>query len=348
EDESGAEAVGAGAETETGATGIGTEETATASDEESESQSASGEPSGTGSSDAQEESSATGNLETEEEASEAETLNAQDADARAEAEDQASGIVLDIKVETDPEDEPAAIASGAYTVSGTTITVSVTSGADISTNVNAALKAATSMGSATKQITVKVPEGSYKLGSALLIYSYTTLDVTGCTLTSTKTEHNLLQTGDSTYNTSSACAGYGGYTNVTVIGGTWKGNDSNTASLMRFLHATNVTVEGVTLDGGGCTHQMEVAAINGFTVTGCTFQNHGTATYGDAHVNQEALQMDIPVSEDVIKATYQDGTVMKNVTITGNTFSKVYRGVGTHTMLYGAYHENIVISDNTF
>ncbi|MCD7957385.1 MAG: right-handed parallel beta-helix repeat-containing protein, partial [Lachnospiraceae bacterium] len=203
------------------------------------------------------------------------------------------------------------------------------------------------------QITVKIPEGSYKLAGILQIYSYTTLDATGCTLTTAASStlgssHNLLRTGDSTYNVSSACAGYGGFTNVTVKGGTWKSSSSNTSTIMRFIHATNVSVENVTLDGGGCTHQMEVAAINGFTVTGCTFQNHGVATSGDSHENQEVIQLDIPVRDDVLTESYQDGTVMMNVSITGNTFSNVYRGVGTHTMLYGAYHQNIDISDNTF
>ena len=39
---------------------------------------------------------------------------------------------------------------------------------------------------------------------------------------------------------------------------------------------------------------------------------------------------------------------MKNVEITHNTFQNIARGVGTHTMLCGAYHENIKINDNTF
>lgn len=104
-------------------------------------------------------------------------------------------------------------------------------------------------------------------------------------------------------------------------------------------HATNVKISGVTLSGGGCAHQMEVCAIDGFTVDGCVFKDM-EAVY-DGVDKQEALQLDIPCSEDVFLNAYQDGTVMKNVTIKNCTFSNVPRGLGSHTALLGAYHENI-------
>lgn len=158
----------------------------------------------------------------------------------------------------------------------------------------------------------------------------------------------MLMSGGKDYNQSAECSGYNGLKNITIKGGVWNSTSDNTATIIRIAHATNVTLDGVTVSGGGCAHQIEVAAINGFYVKGCTFKDYGSAASADTSDKQEALQLDMPCATDVFKEIYEDGTVMKNVEVTGCTFSNVPRGVGTHTMLNGAYHENIKINNNTF
>jgi parallel beta-helix repeat protein len=242
-----------------------------------------------------------------------------------------------------------------YTVSGQEITIkSGYTDTDITEILNAALVQARDTARSQNQVTVRVPEGAYNLTANLRIYSNTTLDLTGVTLNYTGTEsHVMLQSGingsymgESDYNNSSKCAGYNGFENITVKGGTFVSSSSNTGTIIRIAHATNVTLDGVTLKGGGCAHQAEVAAIDGFYVKNCSFLDWNGKKGSTEKF--EALQLDIPCASKVFKNVYQDGTVMKNVEITGCTFANVPRGVGTHTLLVGAYHENIKINNNTF
>ena len=240
-----------------------------------------------------------------------------------------------------------------YTVKGQTVTVKVKKNKDISKALDEALKYARDKATKKKPITVKVPKGSYKLNSTVHIYSYTTLDVRKVTLKDASSKsHSMLITGTNgkykkykNYNTSKATKGYNGFKNITIKGGTWISKKSNTSTIIRLFHGKNITMDGVTVSGGGCTHQVEVAAINGFKVKNCTFKDFGKDKAGE---KQEALQLDTPCATKVFRAVYLDGTVMKNVEITGCTFSNVPRGVGSHTLLNGAYHENIKINNNTF
>ena len=247
--------------------------------------------------------------------------------------------------------------ANSYSVSGDTITISAKNGSEIGTVLNDALKAARDLADSNGHIiTVNVPAGSYTQDIALHIYSNTTLNLTGVSIKCTAdTPINMITTGtngaykgQNNYNTSSLCSGYNGFKNITINGGTFISIPSNDSTIVRLSHATNVHLNGITLKGGGCLHQMEVAAINGFYVTGCTFRDNGKATDINNHENQEALQLDMPCREFVFPNIYEDGTPMKNVEITGCTFKNVARGLGSHTMLIGAYHENIKINNNTF
>lgn len=227
-----------------------------------------------------------------------------------------------------------------------TITVKVSKGDDIADRVNEAITYAGKVGSKKNIYTVKVPKGSYTLKKTIHVYGNIILDTTGCTITYKKSDGNMLMLGDTKVNEKkSKMSGYGSYQNITVKGGTWKGYKKNSSSLFRMAHSKNVTLEKVTFSGGGCAHQVEVAAIDGFTVKNCTFRDmpgNGTSE------KQEALQLDVPCSKYVFDGVVLDGTPMKNVTITGCTFKNVPRGLGTHSMLVGYYHDNITITNNTF
>ena len=107
-----------------------------------------------------------------------------------------------------------------------------------------------------------------------------------------------------------------------------------------------MTLDGVTFIGGGGLNQMEVAAIDGFYVRNCTFRDFDGAYENGKKM--EALQLDIPCSTTTFKDFYLDGTILKKVEITGCNFENVPRGIGTHSMLIGAYHDGIKINNNTF
>jgi hypothetical protein len=233
--------------------------------------------------------------------------------------------------------------------SGKVIKVNVKKGTDITKKVNAALETARKKATAKKKYTVVIPAGNYWVSSVLHIYSNTTLKATGATIKykgPKKENHNLILSGDIKYNSSKKCKKYNGFKNITIEGGTWVGTTKNKANLVKIMHASNVTINGATFGVCGGIHQVEVCAIDGFSVTNCTFKNF--KWNGVKGTKQEALQLDIPCSENVYGGTYQDGTTMKNVTVTGCKFQNVPRGIGSHTQLIGAYHKNIKIQNNTF
>lgn len=233
-----------------------------------------------------------------------------------------------------------------YTVDGTVITIKMEEGDRFVSVVKDAIEYANTVSTASQIYTVKIPAGTYDLDGTIHVYGNIKLDLTGVTINYTITEGNMLMLGDVTVNTDKKImGGYGTYANITVIGGLWKGNKDNTSSLVRMAHGKNITFDGCVFDGGGCAHQMEIASINGFYVKNCTFKNMpGNGT----DEKQEALQLDVPCSEYVFGGTVLDGTPMKNVEVSGCTFSNVPRGVGTHSMLVGYYHDNVKITDNTF
>lgn len=245
----------------------------------------------------------------------------------------------------------------AYTVDNNTVYVDGAGQVDITGDLNSALLYARDNATSDNKITVKVKSGNYNLTGCLHIYSNTTLDLTeGVTLTysndASYTQNMILcgtngsYKGQSNYNNSDKCRGYDGFENITIKGGIWIGSQLNTAVLFRFAHARNVTLEGVTITGGAGLHQVEVAAIDGFYVRGCTFKDF-IGAYENGK-KMEALQLDTPCSTTTFKSYYLDGTILKNVEITGCTFDNVPRGIGTHSMLLGEFHDGIKINNNTF
>lgn len=241
--------------------------------------------------------------------------------------------------------EPVSAGSG-YSVDGNTITVDVDSAPSVWDAIDNALDYARMNYQAGRIFTVKVPAGNYSLKSTLHIFGNTTLDLTGVTLTYTKNSGNMIMLGRPESNKNIATmGGYGTIANITVKGGTWMGNNSNSSSLIRMAHAKNVTFDGCIISGGGCAHQMEIAAIDGFTIKNCKLMEMpGNESTG----KQEALQFDMPCSTYVFSGIILDGTPMKNVLVTGCTFENVPRGLGTHNMLIGRYHTDIKITDNIF
>ncbi|MBR6336943.1 MAG: right-handed parallel beta-helix repeat-containing protein [Ruminococcus sp.] len=236
------------------------------------------------------------------------------------------------------------------------IKLKVKDGAKIGKALDDALLKASKKAAKEKTIyTVKVPKGTYVLDRTLHMFSNTTLDVTGCTLKSDKTFHNLLILGTNgkykgvdEFNSSKKAKGYTSCVNVKIKGGTWVGNNKNKATPFRLAHAKNVTLEGMTIKGGNyACHQVETAAINGLYIRKCTFRDFKPINYlGKGHY--ECIQIDIPCSSKAYKCCYLDGTPSKNIEITNCKFTNVSRGVGTHSQLVGAYHDKIKITDNTF
>lgn len=246
------------------------------------------------------------------------------------------------------EEKSGIITNASYSINTETrtITLSCKSGQDIRNKLNSALSAATKRGTAKDPYTVKIPKGNYKISRVINIFSNTTLDMGGSTLTYTCKTGNMLSNGSAGTRKGKGKGGYKGYVNITIKNGIMKSNSKCKNCMVRLAHGTNFTIQNVTFDKCWGAHEMEVAGINGFTVKNCTFKN--LTPPKSAKTSYEALELDILANDRAFGDFINDATVMKNVLITGTKFSNSARGVGCHNQLIGSYHKNITISNCSF
>lgn len=190
---------------------------------------------------------------------------------------------------------------------------------------------------------IVIEPGEYCPRICLKLYSNTYVYMDGVTLTQQSDyDGNIMKIGDGG-DLGDTKKGYY-YNNIIVYGGTLDKN-GNEGTIIKGGHAKNFAIYNMTIQNNYNSHGMEVGGIDGFTVEGCTFKDlTADSNHSDAN---EAIQIDI--LNDGHMTGYQiEALEMKNISITGNSFSNVIRGVGSHSVWYGLYTENIVISNNTF
>ncbi len=117
-------------------------------------------------------------------------------------------------------------------------------------------------------------------------------------------------------------------------------------SSFRFAHATNITLENLSITNNVGSHHLELGGIDGATITGCTFEGYKD---GGISGGKEAIQLDVMYSPEVfVGYPAFDDTPCINVKISNNTFKNVNRGVGNHTAVNGVYFENVEVTNNIF
>lgn len=193
----------------------------------------------------------------------------------------------------------------------------------------------------SKPLIVNVPAGTYECDATLFIYSNTTLNSTSDTLYVLNSEKYKVLLGS--YNFSNDVGGYNQIKNVTVNGGKFDGGNVG-GEIVRFIHASNINVDGVQVfnvgDGG---HHFTFAGVNGGTISNCEFYGYnGTQA-------KEAIHLDIVHDDTMVPGTdnYDDATC-QNIEIMNCNFRDVSRGVGSHGMVEGVLFKNINIHDNYF
>ena len=155
---------------------------------------------------------------------------------------------------------------------------------------------------------IKIPAGTYKAGSCFNVYSNTYIDMEGVTLIRTSGS-SMFRFGRS--EDVKKISGYTGFKNITFHGGTIDGQGAQhgyKSTLLRFAHASDVTIENMTLTNTYSSHSIEFAAAQNVTINNCVFSDY----HGKADSNN------------------------------------VQRGVGTHAAIVGCYHSNIRIENNKF
>ncbi len=180
--------------------------------------------------------------------------------------------------------------------------------------------------------------------SAFGIFSNKTLDLNGATIKyGVDGTENLFRSGDSS---ATSASGQYTYSNITIKNGTVDGN-GHVKGLTRFARVDGLTVENVTFKGFK-QHALEIAAVKNCTITNCKFESpdySGESLTG----GHEALAFDMTSNDsDFNGYGPADYLPVSNVTITGCSFSDMYRGLGSHHYKDNVFNTNINVSGCTF
>lgn len=135
---------------------------------------------------------------------------------------------------------------------------------------------------------IKIPAGTYKAGSCFNVYSNTYIDMEGVTLVRTSGS-SMFRFGRS--EDVKKISGYTGFKNITFHGGTIDGQGAQhgyKSTLLRFAHASDVTIEDMTLTNTSNSHNIEFAACQNVTINNCVFSDY----HGKADSNNEAIQIE--------------------------------------------------------
>lgn len=222
------------------------------------------------------------------------------------------------------------------------ITVDVTAAKDFRTAVQSALNEAASSATDGNPVTVKVPAGTYEQDAYLYIGSNTTLDLTGVTIKRTAAT-NAIRVGKSE-SKEDGVTGYA-YRNIKIKGGTIDGGGI-AQTVVKATHCKNFSLSDVTLTNTRDGHLMEVAGVDGLTLTGCTFSDQ-EVTASEKTKTYEAVQLDILCGQHM-QGTRSEALATKQVKVKNCTFEDVPRGIGSHTAILNVPLDQIEISGCTF
>ncbi|AGE61098.1 putative tailspike, beta-helical glycoside hydrolase [Bacillus phage Andromeda] len=206
----------------------------------------------------------------------------------------------------------------------------------------------------TSSVTIFVPDGTYRLGSELRIYSNTAIIMSpNATLVRDHSKY-LLFNGVRAADGGSPISGYNGDGNILIQGGTLTGQGNKQtakASIVHFGHAQNITFDNVTLKDCSNSHHIEFNACKDVYVKNCNF----LGWYGTVDTYNEAIQLDLATPE-LTTVAGGDYTPCKNVYIDNTYFGKsttagskpIGRGIGSHSGAINRWHENVHITNCTF
>lgn len=157
--------------------------------------------------------------------------------------------------------------------------------------------------------TIVLPKETVKIDQTLVVGSNTTIVATGATVYETKDKAILLEDRP--------------VSNVKIKGGKWltdtveKGNLYENTNI-RFLHASNITIDNIRVNTSYIGHALEFIACKNCTVTNSKFIAVGKKK---ANSNEEAVQIDVAASDTAPSALrklgneYIQGQTCKNITV---------------------------------
>ncbi|MCR5677790.1 MAG: right-handed parallel beta-helix repeat-containing protein [Agathobacter sp.] len=217
-------------------------------------------------------------------------------------------------------------------------------------------------------VTVKIPAGSYRISKALRIWSNTTIDATGATITCAdgiggymmyQVHHEDAGDGPYECDGSSPSCTKGGYTqahDIKIIGGVWDRNSphsnaKNITQLFGCKHSYNIEIRNATFKRSS-RHLLNLSGSKDIIISNCKFENILKLPKESVNTTaqQEAIHLDFVNQEGESSSYPNDGTACKNVTVSNCTFKNVGSGVGTHhfTKANAQKAENVQVTGCTF
>ena len=247
--------------------------------------------------------------------------------------------------------------------------------------INAAIRRAAQLDNPDeKEILILVPDGTYCLGSAVIVFSNITLRLDDDAVmlrqdlsSSMLVGAHLSSSGDLCSDSTCTHGGYSQIRHVTVTGGTWDGNvhsdraDIYSNIMLGLAHGEDITISDTVLQNDCSLHMLILDAVKNVTIDGVTFKNEYLYTGPDTYyydsaadrstftaldwlevaLYKEALHIDVANAEGSSSLPL-DNTPCQNITVTNCVFDNVLCGVGSHHVIEGLEITGVSVSGNTF
>lgn len=220
--------------------------------------------------------------------------------------------------------------------------------ADDTAVIQSALDAARAAGGGT----VLLPAGyTYGVTDYLAVTSNITISAYGATVKAIGT-HGLVRF----YLPTDSFTGFGGHSNIRILGGTWDANafDGTSGSVSGLVdaftlgHNDGVTFRDVTVKNVSCAHAIDITASRRVKIIACRFEGFKDNTGDQSSSFREAIQLDAALAGSGAVGQF-DNTVTQDVLVDGCYFGSSERlgpfgrAVGSHTSVSGDYYDNIQV-----
>ena len=201
---------------------------------------------------------------------------------------------------------------------------------------------------ADNPLTVEIPSGTYYIATPLRIYSHTTLKLQPDTIIKRMDDNQYMLSYEGANNNTS---GYNEITDVTIEGGVWDGNVTNTKNakgLVLFRNTNHITFKDTAFKNVCGTHYMLVGGVSDMTFDNVTFSDFKAFTGTEAQYRKATGDAGFKYrTAEVIHTDFINGTPCKNILVQNCTFDGITTGVGTHHTSSNRA-KNITVKNNTF
>ena len=210
--------------------------------------------------------------------------------------------------------------------------------------------------------TLTLAPGTYRIPSTIYVPSNTTIQLSaGTTLVKTnRTCTKKFKAASSMFmlvppslgKRRGAVGGYGGASNIAILGAGGGQSVINLAGIRNSLgiiagHNQGVRIEGIRFTNMNNNHFIEMDANANAVIR----NNEFLGATGNTRMSAEAVNLDTPDGlTDGFGSIWSnlDRTANADVLIEGNVFANMVRGVGTHNFSGGQYHTRIAVTGNQF